>query len=67
MGPVKDVQTANDDNTMAARGDHRGDGFPDAHMEPRPHTDGAASSADNDANYADNAVQAEEPGYGYGV
>ena len=67
MGPVKDGQTANDDNTMAARGDgsHAGDGSPSVRTEPRPHT--ADAGADIDANYADNALQPEEPGYGYGV
>jgi hypothetical protein len=67
MGPVKDVQTVNDDNTMAAQGD----GSPYVRTETRPPMTrpqtGADSAGDNDANCADNALQVEEPGYGYGV
>ena len=68
MGPVKDVQTANDDNTMAARPS----GDVALRCDPPLVTadsagDAAASHADADGNYADNALQVEEPGYGYGV
>lgn len=70
MGPVKDVKTSNDDDTMAARpsGDEAvrcdpplvpGDKVDDV---PGDDVAGAAGRDDND-----NALQAEEPGYGYGV
>ena len=69
MGSAKDVKTANDDDRMDA-----GDGSPYVLVETRPQTgaDSAGASGgpdrpDDDADHGENALQAEEPGYGYGV
>lgn len=63
MGHVKDVETATGDDTMAAQGGLA--------PETRPLA-GADTAADvapggRDDDHADNALQGEEPGYGYGV
>ena len=65
MGAAKDVMTANDDDTMAASGDgSTGDGSPYVRTETHPLT---GDDSDNNATHADNGLQPEEPGYGYGV
>ena len=70
MGSVNDVKTANEVNTMAARGT-QGDGSPYVRTETRP-LPRADSAGDAGAEgpgdvHSDNALLAEEPGYGYGV
>jgi hypothetical protein len=66
MGHAKDVKTAADADTMATKRETSPYTSDESYVrtEPRPLK---ADDPDNNATHADNGLQVEEPGYGYGV